>query len=209
MWRSSSRRDGHPRERQALIEGLRNEIELLWLTGELRLEKPSVPQEIAWGLHFFGDTLFDAVPALHERLDQALAQSYPGESFEVPAFFSFGSWIGGDRDDNPFVTNQVTRGAVMEGRLASLRRYQRRLAEVGRLLSVSERGLRADAGVSSGLVERARERSEWGDDFSRGTRAKCSANTWRACRPSSTVRLSIDPPSGTCPIPPPTTALIT
>ena len=130
-----------PRERQGLVEGLRNEIELLWMTGELRLEKPSVPQEVAWGLHFFGDTLFDTVPALHERLDQTLAQYYPGESFEVPAFFSFGSWIGGDRDDNPFVTSQVTRGAVMEGRLASLRRYQLRLAEVGRMLSVSERGL--------------------------------------------------------------------
>src|SRR5215207_1193432 len=62
-----------PRERQALIEGLRNEIELLWTTGELRLQKPSVRQEIAWGLHFFGDTLFDTVPGLHERLDQTLA----------------------------------------------------------------------------------------------------------------------------------------
>jgi phosphoenolpyruvate carboxylase len=42
-----------PRERQALVEGLRNEIELLWTTGELRLAKPTVPQEVFWGLHFF------------------------------------------------------------------------------------------------------------------------------------------------------------
>ena len=42
-----------PRERQVLVDGLRNEIELLWLTGELRLQKPTVPQEVFWGLHFF------------------------------------------------------------------------------------------------------------------------------------------------------------
>ena len=130
-----------PRERQGLIDSLRDEIGLLWLTGELRLEKPTVPQEIAWGLHFFSDALFDTVPALHERLDRTLAQYYPGESFDVPAFFSFGSWIGGDRDGNPFVTNEVTRGAVMQGRLASLSRYQARLADLGRRLSVSDRAI--------------------------------------------------------------------
>ena len=46
-----------PREREALEEQLRNEIDLLWLTGELRLEKPAVVQEIKWGLHFFEQTL--------------------------------------------------------------------------------------------------------------------------------------------------------
>src|SRR4029077_1209360 len=45
-----------PRERTALIDQLRNDIELLWMTGELRLEKPTVPQEVYWGLHFFNET---------------------------------------------------------------------------------------------------------------------------------------------------------
>ena len=45
-----------PRERESLEQQLRNEIDLLWLTGELRLEKPSVQQEIRWGLHFFEQT---------------------------------------------------------------------------------------------------------------------------------------------------------
>ncbi|MGH7703255.1 MAG: phosphoenolpyruvate carboxylase, partial [Gemmatimonadales bacterium] len=67
-----------PRERAALTDALRNEIELLWLTGELRLEKPTVPQEVYWGLHFFNETLFEAVPDLLEKLDRALHQAYPG-----------------------------------------------------------------------------------------------------------------------------------
>jgi phosphoenolpyruvate carboxylase len=53
-----------PRERENRIGKLRNEIELLWLTGELRLEKPSVAQEVAWGLHFFDEVLFERVPEL-------------------------------------------------------------------------------------------------------------------------------------------------
>ena len=108
-----------PRERQALVDGLRNEIELLWLTGELRLAKPTVPQEVFWGLHFFNETLFEAVPDLLDKVERALGQFYPGEQFEVPPFFQFGSWVGGDRDGNPFVTNDVTRSTLLENRLTA------------------------------------------------------------------------------------------
>ena len=128
-----------PRERQSLIAGLRNEIELLWMTGELRLSKPTVPQEVFWGLHFFNETLFEAVPDLLDKVERVLAQYYPGERFEVPPFFQFGSWIGGDRDGNPFVTNQVSHSTLLENRLTSLGRYRRRLEELVRALSITER----------------------------------------------------------------------
>ena len=130
-----------PRERQALVQGLRNEIELLWTTGELRLAKPTVPQEVFWGLHFFNETLFEAVPDLLEKLERALAHAYPAEKFEVPSFFQFGSWVGGDRDGNPFVTNEVTRSTILENRLTGLRRYRQRLADLVRALSITERAM--------------------------------------------------------------------
>jgi phosphoenolpyruvate carboxylase len=130
-----------PRERQGLIDGLRNEIELLWLTGELRLQKPTVPQEVFWGLHFFNETLFEAVPDLLDKVERVLAQYYPDERWVVPPFFQFGSWIGGDRDGNPFVTNEVTHGTLLENRLTSLRRYRRRLDELVRALSITERAV--------------------------------------------------------------------
>ncbi|MGH8120376.1 MAG: phosphoenolpyruvate carboxylase, partial [Gammaproteobacteria bacterium] len=98
-----------PREREIFIDALRNEIDLLWLTGELRLEKPSVAQEVAWGLHFFEQTLYERVPETLERLEWALRRHYPDCNFRIPPIFQFGSWIGGDRDGNPFVTNDVTR----------------------------------------------------------------------------------------------------
>ncbi|MDQ3139035.1 MAG: phosphoenolpyruvate carboxylase [Gemmatimonadota bacterium] len=130
-----------PRERQGLMDGLRNEIELLWLTGELRLQKPTVPQEVYWGLHFFNETLFEAVPDLLEKVERVLAQHYPGEAWVVPPFFQFGSWIGGDRDGNPFVTNDVTHSTLLENRLTGLRRYRRRLDELVRALSITEKAV--------------------------------------------------------------------
>ncbi|HVS26224.1 MAG TPA: phosphoenolpyruvate carboxylase [Burkholderiales bacterium] len=147
-----------PREREKLVEALRHEIELLWFTGELRLEKPTVPQEVAWGLHFFNETLFEAVPALLDKLDYALRHGYPGERFEVPAFFQFGAWIGGDRDGNPQVTNQITRKALYQNCLASLRHYQSRLIELLQTLSITERAAPVPDAFRAALAQ-ALERS--------------------------------------------------
>ncbi|MGF6962358.1 phosphoenolpyruvate carboxylase [Paraburkholderia youngii] len=130
-----------PRERYTLVLALRNDIELLWMSGELRLEKPTVAQEVAWGLHFFGGTLFEAVPQLIDKLQSALERCYPGERFDMPRFFQFGSWIGGDRDGNPFVDDSVTRATLHEHRAASLKRYRLRLVELTQMLSITSEAL--------------------------------------------------------------------
>ena len=127
-----------PRERETFIDQLRNEIDLLWLTGELRLEKPSVAQEVVWGLHFFEQTLFDRVPETHEKLKWALKQSYPDQDFNIPPFFQFGSWIGGDRDGNPFVTNDVTKSTLYKNRNMALHHYVEALEVLLERLSVSK-----------------------------------------------------------------------
>jgi phosphoenolpyruvate carboxylase len=129
------------RERQELIEALGEEIELLWLTGELKLQKPTVEQEVAWGLYFFNENLFEVVPQLLAKVARAFAKQFPGEAFEVPSFFQFGSWIGGDRDGNPYVTSEVTRRALWATRLASLKRYRSRLLELVRNLSIEDQAL--------------------------------------------------------------------
>ena len=149
-----------PRERTQLLEALRTEIELLWMTGELRLEKPTVPQEVYWGLHFFSETLFEATSETLEKLDRILGQVWPGERFEIPPFFQFGSWIGGDRDGNPFVTNNVTRRTVSENRVASLHRYRQRLVDLLKTLSITERALTVSPSFRTTL---ARELEESGD----------------------------------------------
>jgi phosphoenolpyruvate carboxylase len=129
------------RERHELIRALGNEIELLWLTGELKLAKPTVAQEVAWGLYFFNENLFDVVPQLFAKVESAFAKQFPDEPFDVPLFFQFGSWIGGDRDGNPYVTSEVTRRTLWETRLASLRRYRTRLLDLVRNLSIEDQAL--------------------------------------------------------------------
>jgi phosphoenolpyruvate carboxylase len=129
------------RERQELIRATGDEIELLWLTGELKLAKPTVEQEVAWGLYFFNENLFDVVPQIFAKAESAFAQQFPGETVDVPLFLQFGSWIGGDRDGNPYVTSEVTRRTLWETRLASLRRYRTRLLELVRNLSIEEHAL--------------------------------------------------------------------
>ena len=115
------------------------------MTGELRLEKPSVVQEVKWGLHFFEQTLYERVPETLERLDWALEKYYPDVKFTTPPFFRFGSWIGGDRDGNPFVNNTVTREALVLNRQAVLRHYQGRLNSLFSQLSVSIHAIRPPA----------------------------------------------------------------
>jgi phosphoenolpyruvate carboxylase len=129
------------RERQDLIRAAGDEIELLWLTGELKLAKPTVAQEVAWGLYFFNENLFDVVPQMFAKVESAFAKQFPDEPFEVPLFFQFGSWIGGDRDGNPYVTSEVTRRTLWETRLASLRRYRIRLLDLVRNLSIEDHAL--------------------------------------------------------------------
>ncbi len=126
------------RERLKFISALRNEIDLLWLTGELRLEKPTVALEVNWGLHFFEQTLFERVPETLERLEWALQKAYPEQKFSIPGFFQFGSWIGGDRDGNPFVTNEVSRETLNKNRRQVLQHYTGLLAKLLEMLSVSK-----------------------------------------------------------------------
>jgi phosphoenolpyruvate carboxylase len=126
------------RERAQIMLRLRDQIELLWLTGELRLEKPTITQEIAWGLYFFHETLFDVVPQTVTALEEALGRTYPGQSIETGQFLQFGSWIGGDRDGNPFVTTAATREALLGNASASLDYYQTALTGLSRQLSIAE-----------------------------------------------------------------------
>ncbi len=140
-----------PRERQRFIVQLRNEIELLWLTGELHLERPSISQEVAWGLHFFDQTLFHSLPITLGRLDEALRQSYPEHRFQVPTLLRFCSWIGGDRDGNPYVTNTETRSALYAARKAALSHYPEQLLKLLKQISITERSVQLPNGFCQAL----------------------------------------------------------
>ncbi len=126
-----------PRERDALLFQLRNEIDLLWMTGEVRAEKPTVESEVAWGLHFFRDALFDRTTAVCDILQAGLLRHYPELSARIRPPLKFSSWIGGDRDGNPFVTVSTTKNALAANSKASVARLDLKLKDLAQLVSVS------------------------------------------------------------------------
>ena len=126
-----------PHERNELILRLRDEISLLWMTGEIRLEKPSVQDEIAWGCHFFHESIFEAVNTVHEELAGALAVYYPNVALENASLLQFGSWIGGDRDGNPFVTCDTTRKALFTYRVTALKNLEEETKRLLKHLSIA------------------------------------------------------------------------
>ena len=134
-----------PRERAEFEAQLEVELDLLWMTGELRIEKPSVSDEVQWGIHFFREALFEQTPVLMEKLEGALKASYPEHDFQLPRVLSFGSWIGGDRDGNPFVTNTVTRDALNAYRLAVLKRLKESLRGLRNQLSIAVHSIEVDS----------------------------------------------------------------
>ena len=130
-----------PQERAELVGQLRLQIDLLWLTGEIRLANPTVEDEAEWGRHFFVETLFERAPRVRHQLSLALARHYPELAEAPPALLAFGSWIGGDRDGNPFVTTEVTGWALRKNAMAALHHYRDRLIALARSLSISQRAL--------------------------------------------------------------------
>ena len=176
------------RERTALIDDLRDQIELVWMTGELHLEKPTVQHEVARGLAFLRrdavrEGAGDARPGRRARSSNIIR----ARSFELPPFFQFGSWIGGDRDGNPSVTTERHRLD------ACARTRSPRCAIIasassswpGRCPSPSAR-CRCPRAFSAELDARASRQRRGGADQERAIPASPTANFSRSCCASST-----------------------
>src|SRR5205085_12531247 len=103
-----------PDEFEATEEQLRREVLTLWKTNLLRRTKLTVLDEVANGLSFYDYTFLREVPRLHCALEDRLQPEASGEQAreELASFLKMGSWIGGDRDGNPFVTADVMRGTL-------------------------------------------------------------------------------------------------
>lgn len=112
-----------PAEEDAIVQRIRENIVLLWQSDETRDRRPTVMDEVREGLYYYEATLFDLVPKIYQELERALAEYYPGETFQLPVFLRYGSWIGGDRDGNPFVTLEVTEEALREQKETVLKQY--------------------------------------------------------------------------------------
>jgi phosphoenolpyruvate carboxylase len=122
-----------------LEELIRAEITSLWQTDEVRSRRPTVYDEVKMGLDYYDVSIFETLWGLYQEISGALRAAYDLniEVHELPLVLRFGSWIGGDRDGNPFVTPEVTRDAIRLARGHLLLYYQARLDDIIDLLTTS------------------------------------------------------------------------
>jgi len=118
---------------------LREEVDLLWRTAQLRVAGMTPADEVRTVMTAFDETLFRLVPAVYRALDHVLLGPATGRAEpEVPAFLRFGSWVGADRDGNPTVTAAVTREAAVIQADHALRALEAACSRIGRALTVNE-----------------------------------------------------------------------
>jgi phosphoenolpyruvate carboxylase len=115
------------------------EITGLWQTDEVRSRRPTVFDEVKMGLDYYDVSIFETLPELYREISASLRAAYDLEiePLELPLVLRFGSWIGGDRDGNPFVTPEVTRAALQLARGHLLLYYRRQLDLIIDLLTSS------------------------------------------------------------------------
>ena len=131
--------------------GLHEQIDLLWRTSQLRVKAMDPIDEVRTVMTAFDETLFRVVPAVYRELDRAVADRDGGES-PVPAFLRFGSWVGADRDGNPFVTAQVTRETATIQADHVLRALENTTARIGRALTLHAATTPPSAGLRRALA---------------------------------------------------------
>jgi phosphoenolpyruvate carboxylase len=132
---------------------LHEDIDLLWRTSQLRVKAMDPIDEVRTVMTAFDETLFRVVPAVYRELDRALAGPASGQvPTQVPAFLRFGSWVGADRDGNPFVTANVTREAASIAADHVLRALEATTTRIGRALTLHEATTPASAGLRRALA---------------------------------------------------------
>ncbi|MDR2188189.1 MAG: phosphoenolpyruvate carboxylase [Azonexus sp.] len=116
---------------------LANAVLTLWQSRMLRPMRLKVLDEVKNGISCFRQAFFTELPRLYIQVAQQLQRRYPDRLWALPPFFRIGSWIGGDRDGNPFVTDQTLREALRLQSAAALEHYLGEVHELGAELPLS------------------------------------------------------------------------
>ena len=125
-------------QKENIIEDLERRIQLLYKTNEVRVQKPNVTDEIKNGLYYYRECLFDAVPKVFRNMEKSLDRSFGKDcGITVPSLIRFGSWIGGDRDGNPFVKPETTVLALRMQSQEVLYAYLERVRALKKILTQS------------------------------------------------------------------------
>jgi len=136
-----------PDEATAWEASLRLQVLTLWQTSLLRLSKLRVTDEISEGLRYYDFTLFEVIPALQRAVQERVDSLEGGHTLPIAPVVRMGSWIGGDRDGNPYVTADVLNHAVERQAATALDHHLDALFHLSLDLSMSSRLITPQAAV--------------------------------------------------------------
>ncbi len=89
------------------------EVDTLWRTAPLRTDKPTPVDEVRSIMAVFDETLYTSIPEVYQRIEDVLHGDHARDEPPIMRpFVRLGTWVGGDRDGNPFVTASVTKKAA-------------------------------------------------------------------------------------------------
>jgi phosphoenolpyruvate carboxylase len=128
-----------PADRRAIEDRLDAEVELLWLTDEVRRDRPTVMDEVSTVIWYLETRLLDASGQARETFVRAFEEEFDVtcDPLRQAVPLTIGNWVGGDRDGNPFVTPEVTLATARRASFAILGRYAQSLGALVERLSVS------------------------------------------------------------------------
>jgi phosphoenolpyruvate carboxylase len=130
-------------ECKTLESSVRQTLSQLMATDEIRSRRLDVSDEVQNGVHYLGGSIWSAVPNLYRDLADAIENNY-GERIVLPVMLRYRSWIGGDRDGNPFVTAERSAVAFADMRNAACDGHRHMLKALHRELSLSSRRVQVD-----------------------------------------------------------------
>ena len=146
LMRFRGRTDLTADEDTEVIEAIERQILTLWQTALIRLERLTIQDEIRSGLRYYDASFFDVVPKINTSVRSTLQAAYPDAGLSDEPILRMGSWIGGDRDGNPYVTGEVVSLATslaartaIGHHLSELRLLRQELSMSARLIETSGR----------------------------------------------------------------------
>ena len=119
-------------------EELVRNILVLWQTNLLRQTRLDVLDEVTNGMSYFDYTFFKELPRLYAKLEDRLAKIDPSTSDQpLPSFLRIGSWVGGDRDGNPYVSAEVLNETLRRQSVKAINFYLEEIHQLGEELPLS------------------------------------------------------------------------
>lgn len=144
-------------EHEQITQDIITCMQRLWLTGQVYLQKPSIKDELRNVVHYLKNVFPTVLPLLDQRLVDAWKEqdfdSHLIDSPEKLPQFSFGNWVGGDRDGHPFVTSEITQSTLLTLRKNALELLQKDLQDLARKLSISNFEVNEPAELNKKLAQ--------------------------------------------------------